>query len=208
MSKSIRNVRKLDSMYGRRCTVRYLIVDNSAVCLLGVKWLCSDCAPSNEESGAESSEGGLEGRKRRRLQGQNPLREKREAILQQPPPAAKKRRGRPVGYRPAKKVKSDHADRSSSSVKQENGHGSTSPTIAEPIPKPARVSAARKSGVEGRAGVCSKCQLDCNTTQDAVECDKVLQFSSIEGQYPLYLCNKVYCFDPLIDWLSMVFWVR
>ncbi|OQV21487.1 putative PHD finger protein 14 [Hypsibius exemplaris] len=140
----------------------------------GVQWLCADCAPTEEDSDAESSnDGGLEGRKRRTLQGQNPSRVKRDAVMESPPSPAKKKRGRQPGFRPAaKKIKTENVVMAPIRIERRNSSDDSPDAavmlkVSRPTPTP------RRSRVEEeKKGECVKCKAECSAPKDAVECDK------------------------------------
>ncbi|XP_055352216.1 LOW QUALITY PROTEIN: PHD finger protein 14-like [Paramacrobiotus metropolitanus] len=143
----------------------------------GVKWLCSDCAPSSEDSeeegeaGAEGEPGGedsgISGRKKRRLQGKNPALEQRlqSAAAEAGQPPAKRRKVSSAGKKAARKAEMT-ADAA----------GTPSAASGEPQPGVAPRTPGRKQRVEEpRTGRCCKCQ-QMGDGRDAVECDRCRQW--------------------------------
>jgi hypothetical protein len=132
---------------------------------VGVKWLCAECVPSSEESEVDSMDGGLEGRKRRTLQGQNPLRLKRNdlgALL--PAIPGHKKRGRKPGFRVQKKIKTEVEATPIKAEHEEKELGEVATVSPRPSGRKART-------VEEKSGSCVKCQTGC-TSKTAVECDR------------------------------------
>ena len=129
--------------------------------------------PTEEDTEEESVNADTnEKRKRRTLQGKNPLREKRDEVVAPAAPASgQKRRGRKPGFRPQKKVKPEESQREGGTVNEEP-HSSTLTAPASSQSHTSRASKGRKRNVEeDKSGVCVKCHGGC-TNKNAVECDK------------------------------------